>query len=79
MRSKVDGQARKRGGPPRMELTAAELDRVEELKELAHQADAYCATLHGRKTKEVLMLAKAAAAGVGRVGFQSVNVQEIAI
>ena len=41
--------------------------------------DAYCVTLHGRKTKEVLMLAKAAAAGVGRVDFQSLNVQEIAI
>jgi uncharacterized protein (DUF362 family) len=41
--------------------------------------DAYCVTLHGRKTKEVLMLAKAAAAGVGRVDFHSLNVQELAI
>ena len=41
--------------------------------------DAYCVTLHSRKPKEVVMLAKAAAAGVGRADFQKLNLQEIAI
>ena len=41
--------------------------------------DAYCVTLHSRKPKEVVMLAKAAAAGVGRADFQKLTVQEIAI
>jgi uncharacterized protein (DUF362 family) len=41
--------------------------------------DAYCVTLHSRKPKEVVMLARAAAAGVGRAEFQRLHVQEIAI
>ena len=41
--------------------------------------DAYCVTLHGRKPNDVVMLAKAAAAGVGRADFQKLNVQEIPI
>jgi uncharacterized protein (DUF362 family) len=41
--------------------------------------DAYCVTLHSRKPQEVVMLAKAAAAGVGRADFQKLNLQEIAI
>jgi uncharacterized protein (DUF362 family) len=41
--------------------------------------DAYCVTLHGRKPREVLMLSKSASTGVGRVDFQSLNVQEIAL
>ena len=41
--------------------------------------DAYCVTLHSRKPKEVVMFAKAAAAGVGRADFQKLNLQEIAI
>jgi hypothetical protein len=35
--------------------------------------------LHGRKPNDVVMLAKAAAAGVGRADFQKLNVQEIPI
>ena len=41
--------------------------------------DAYCVILHSRKPKEVVMLAKAAAAGVGRADLQKSNVREIAI
>ena len=41
--------------------------------------DAYCVTLHGRKPKDVVMLAKSAAAGVGRADLQKLNVQEISI
>ena len=41
--------------------------------------DAYCVILHGRKPNDVVMLAKAAAAGVGRADFQKLNVQEIPI
>jgi hypothetical protein len=41
--------------------------------------DAYCVTLHSRKPQEVVMLAKAAAAGVGRADFHKLNVQEIAL
>ena len=41
--------------------------------------DAYCVTLHSRQPKEVVMLAKAAAAGIGRADFQKLNVQELAI
>ncbi len=41
--------------------------------------DAYCVTLHSRKPQEVVMLAKAAAVGIGRGDFQKLNVREIAI
>jgi uncharacterized protein (DUF362 family) len=41
--------------------------------------DAYCVTLHSRKPQEVVMLAKAAAAAVGRADFQKLNLREIAI
>ena len=41
--------------------------------------DAYCVTLHSRKPQEVVMLAKAAAVGIGRADFQKLNVREIAI
>ncbi len=41
--------------------------------------DAYAVTLHGRKAKEVVMLAKAAAAGVGRSDLDKLKVQEIAL
>ena len=40
--------------------------------------DAYCVTLHGRKPSEVVMLAKAAALGVGRADLGKLSVQEIA-
>jgi uncharacterized protein (DUF362 family) len=40
--------------------------------------DAYCATLHDRKPKELVMLVKAAAAGVGRADLEKLNVKEIA-
>jgi hypothetical protein len=36
-------------------------------------------TLHSRKPQEVVMLAKAAAVGIGRADFQTLNVREIAI
>ena len=39
--------------------------------------DAYCVTLHGKKPAEVVMLAKAAALGVGRADLAKLNVQEI--
>ena len=41
--------------------------------------DAYCVTLHGRKPMEVLMLTKAAAAGVGRVDLRALRIQELAL
>jgi len=41
--------------------------------------DAYGVTLHSRKPKDVVMLAKAIAAGVGRADLQKLNVLEIAI
>ncbi len=41
--------------------------------------DAYCVTLHSRKPGDVVMLAKAAAAGVGRADLQKRNVREIAL
>jgi uncharacterized protein (DUF362 family) len=41
--------------------------------------DAYCVTLHGRKPSEVVMLAKAAAAGVGRADLEKLSVKEIAL
>ena len=41
--------------------------------------DAYCVTLHSRQPKQVVMLAKAAAAGIGRADLQRLSVQEIAI
>jgi len=41
--------------------------------------DAYCVTLHGRKPTEVVMLAKAASAGVGRADLGKLDVKEIAL
>ncbi len=41
--------------------------------------DAYCVTLHKRKLAEVVMLAKAAAAGAGRADLKKLTVQEIAL
>jgi uncharacterized protein (DUF362 family) len=41
--------------------------------------DAYCVTLHNRKPAEVVMLAKAAAAGAGRADLKKLTVQEIAL
>jgi uncharacterized protein (DUF362 family) len=41
--------------------------------------DAYCVTLHNRKPAEVVMLAKAAAAGAGRVDLKKLTAQEIAL
>jgi len=41
--------------------------------------DAYCVTLHSRKPNQVVMLAKTAAAGVGRADFEKLSVREIAI
>jgi uncharacterized protein (DUF362 family) len=41
--------------------------------------DAYSVTLHGRKPSEVVMLAKAAAAGVGRADLEKLSVKEIAL
>jgi len=41
--------------------------------------DAYCVTLHKRKPAEVVMLAKAAAAGVGRADLDKLKVRELAI
>jgi hypothetical protein len=36
-------------------------------------------TLHSRKPNQVVMLAKTAAAGVGRADFEKLSVREIAI
>ena len=41
--------------------------------------DAYGVRLHGRAPREVVMLGKAAAAGVGRVDVDKLKVQEIAL
>jgi len=41
--------------------------------------DAYCVTLHSRKPNEVVMLAKAVAAGAGRADLQKLSIHEIAI
>ena len=41
--------------------------------------DAYCVTLHNRKPGDVVMLAKAAAAGVGRDDLGKMKVQELAL
>jgi uncharacterized protein (DUF362 family) len=40
--------------------------------------DAYCVTLHGRKPSEVVMLAKAASASVGRADLHKLVVKEMA-
>jgi uncharacterized protein (DUF362 family) len=39
--------------------------------------DAYCVTLHDRKPTEVLMLAKAAALGIGRTDLHKLDVREL--
>jgi len=41
--------------------------------------DAYCVTLHGRKPSDVVMLAKAAAASIGRADLGKLAVKEIAL
>jgi uncharacterized protein (DUF362 family) len=41
--------------------------------------DAYCVSLHKRKPAEVIMLAKAAAAGVGRADIEKLKLREISI
>jgi uncharacterized protein (DUF362 family) len=41
--------------------------------------DAYCVTLHKRKPSEVVMLAKAAAAGAGRADLKKLAVQDFVL